>query len=70
MATTKAKAKTATDLAQSPTLRFLSRGKVRDLYEISDIAEDGSRTEYLLFVATDRISAFDVILNNVRRYSC
>lgn len=35
-------------------LKFLKRGKVRDLYEIGD---------YLLIVSTDRISAFDVIMN-------
>jgi phosphoribosylaminoimidazole-succinocarboxamide synthase len=34
-------------------LKPLARGKVRDIYEIDD---------YLLIVATDRISAFDVIL--------
>lgn len=39
-------------------LKLLSRGKVRDVYETSD-------PEALLFVATDRISAYDVILNNV-----
>jgi phosphoribosylaminoimidazole-succinocarboxamide synthase len=37
-----------------PELTLHSRGKVRDLYEA-----DGA----LLFVATDRISAFDVIMN-------
>ncbi|HLZ19761.1 MAG TPA: phosphoribosylaminoimidazolesuccinocarboxamide synthase [Smithellaceae bacterium] len=36
-------------------LKFLSRGKVRDLYAVQD---------YLLIVATDRISAFDVIMPN------
>jgi phosphoribosylaminoimidazole-succinocarboxamide synthase len=36
-----------------PALNLLARGKVRDIYE------DGGR---LLFVATDRISAFDYIL--------
>ena len=36
-----------------PGLKLLARGKVRDIYE------DGDR---LLFVATDRISAFDYIL--------
>ena len=34
-------------------LRLLNRGKVRDLYEVGD---------YLLIVATDRISAFDVVM--------
>jgi phosphoribosylaminoimidazole-succinocarboxamide synthase len=46
---------TASDL---PTLTFLSKGKVRDIYATSD-------PDALLFVATDRISAYDVILKNV-----
>jgi phosphoribosylaminoimidazole-succinocarboxamide synthase len=36
-----------------PSLKLLARGKVRDIYDLGD---------RLLFVATDRISAFDVIL--------
>jgi phosphoribosylaminoimidazole-succinocarboxamide synthase len=36
-------------------LEFINRGKVRDLYEVDD---------FLLIVATDRISAFDVIMPN------
>ncbi len=36
-------------------VKFLKRGKVRDIYEIDD---------YLLIVATDRVSAFDVVLPN------
>ncbi|KAJ3559686.1 hypothetical protein NP233_g11202 [Leucocoprinus birnbaumii] len=40
-----------------PDLKLLSQGKVRDIYATSDPAS-------LLFVATDRISAYDVILNN------
>ena len=36
--------------------RHLASGKVRELYRIDD--------EHLLFVATDRISAFDYILDN------
>ncbi len=36
-----------------PELRLLSRGKVRDIYDLG---------EFLLLVATDRISAFDVIM--------
>jgi phosphoribosylaminoimidazole-succinocarboxamide synthase len=36
-------------------LKFINRGKVRDLYEVDDS---------LLIVATDRISAFDVIMPN------
>ena len=38
------------------SLKLLARGKVRDLYKIDD--------ETLLFVATDRISAYDVIMGN------
>src|SRR5579862_8975110 len=38
---------------QFPGLKLLSRGKVRDLYEVGDD---------LLLVATDRLSAFDVVL--------
>lgn len=37
-----------------PHLKLLGRGKVRDMYEIDD--------HHLLIVATDRMSAFDVIL--------
>lgn len=36
-------------------VKLLRRGKVRDVYEIDD---------YLLIVATDRVSAFDVVLPN------
>ncbi len=35
--------------------RLLNRGKVRDIYEVDD--------GHLLLVATDRISAFDVVMN-------
>lgn len=38
-----------------PQLKLCNRGKVRDIYEIND---------YLLIIATDRISAFDVVLPN------
>jgi phosphoribosylaminoimidazole-succinocarboxamide synthase len=38
-----------------PDLTLLKRGKVRDIYDLGG---------YLLLVATDRISAFDVILPN------
>ncbi len=41
-----------------PGLTLLSKGKVRDIYSTSS-------ADHLLFVATDRISAYDVILNNV-----
>lgn len=37
-----------------PSLQLLSRGKVRDLYAVDD--------QRLLIVATDRLSAFDVVL--------
>jgi len=40
-------------------LTLLSRGKVRDVYSTSDPST-------LLFIATDRISAYDIVLNNVR----
>jgi phosphoribosylaminoimidazole-succinocarboxamide synthase len=38
-----------------PTLQLYARGKVRDLYAVA---------EWLLFVATDRISAFDHVLGS------
>lgn len=38
-----------------PGLRLLRRGKVRDVYEVG---------EHLLIIATDRVSAFDVVLPN------
>ena len=37
-----------------PNLQLFARGKVRDIYKVED---------YLLLVSTDRISAFDVIMN-------
>lgn len=40
-----------------PDLQLLSRGKVRDVYATSS-------PHHLLFVATDRISVYDVILNS------
>ncbi|KAF9779279.1 phosphoribosylaminoimidazole-succinocarboxamide synthase [Thelephora terrestris] len=40
-----------------PGLKLVSKGKVRDIYETSD-------PNRLLFVATDRISAYDVIMKN------
>jgi phosphoribosylaminoimidazole-succinocarboxamide synthase len=36
-------------------VKFLRRGKVRDVYEVGD---------HLLIVATDRVSAFDIVLPN------
>ncbi len=41
-----------------PQLKLLSKGKVRDIYATSS-------ADSLLFVASDRISAYDVILKNV-----
>ena len=40
------------------SLPLLASGKVRELYEVND--------KTLLFVASDRISAYDVIMDNVR----
>jgi phosphoribosylaminoimidazole-succinocarboxamide synthase len=37
-----------------PNLQLFARGKVRDIYKVGD---------HLLLVSTDRISAFDVIMN-------
>ena len=39
-----------------PNLKLAARGKVRDIYEID--------SGHLLFVATDRLSAFDVVMRN------
>ena len=39
-----------------PHLKLLGRGKVRDIYEADD--------QHLLIVATDRLSAYDVIMQN------
>jgi len=38
-----------------PDLKLLKRGKVRDIYDLGD---------YLLIVSTDRISAFDVVMDD------
>ena len=46
---------TATVLeTKMPTLNMVNRGKVRDIYDLG---------EHLLLVTTDRLSAFDVIMN-------
>jgi len=37
-----------------PNLKLYAKGKVRDIYEVGD---------FLLLVSTDRISAFDIIMN-------
>ena len=42
--------------SQCPELSLVARGKVRDVYQVND--------EQFLFVATDRISAFDVVMSN------
>lgn len=51
-----------TDQLTSLPYRRISRGKVRDLYEINN--------ERLLIVSSDRISAFDVNMRNVRLNLC
>lgn len=38
---------------QLPNLQFVKRGKVREIFEVG---------EYFLFVASDRLSAFDVVM--------
>lgn len=40
-----------------PAYPLVARGKVRDIYQLSE--------DRLLFVATDRISAYDVVMKNV-----
>lgn len=45
---------------EMPKLKLLSKGKVRDIYALPDEKD----ADKLLFVATDRMSAFDVIMNN------
>ena len=40
---------------EMPEIKFIRRGKVRDIYELADS---------LLMIASDRISAFDVVLPN------
>jgi len=47
--------------SELPALQLLSRGKVRDVYVVDENS--------LLFVATDRLSAFDVVMKNVRAMS-
>lgn len=45
-------------------LKLLAKGKVRDVYD-AGIPEGQEHAGAILFVATDRISAFDVVLENV-----
>jgi phosphoribosylaminoimidazole-succinocarboxamide synthase len=47
---------TALVTSNCPKLKLLARGKVRDVYDVCN--------EHLLFVASDRISAFDVVMAN------
>ena len=57
-----------------PDLRLITRGKVTrrlcaavaDCAPVRDIYEVPGRDDALLFVATDRVSAFDVLMTNVR----
>ena len=41
-------------MSEFPDLKLIAQGKVRNIYELT--------TTKLLFVATDRVSAFDAIL--------
>jgi len=41
-------------------LKLVARGKVRDIYEVDD--------DHLLLITTDRVSAFDVVMNEAVRY--
>lgn len=52
-------------IATSLPLTLVAKGKVRDVYDAG--ITDGPHKGALLFVATDRISAFDIILENVSR---
>jgi phosphoribosylaminoimidazole-succinocarboxamide synthase len=47
---------------KSVGLKKIASGKVREIFEVDE--------QTLLFVATDRISAYDVILTNVSTLSC
>lgn len=51
--------KAITNIDIQGKLPKVASGKVRDLYAIDD--------DTLLFVASDRISAYDVIMENVSR---
>lgn len=42
--------------------QHVAHGKVREIYSTSD-------PNTLLFVASDRVSAFDVIMKNVRKFA-
>lgn len=47
---------TNTALQSNPNVKLIASGKVREIYELT------REPHHLLFVTTDRISAFDVIL--------
>lgn len=47
--------KKCVQITDFPNLAFIKRGKVRDIYSVRD---------FFLIVSTDRISAFDVVMNN------
>ncbi|MET1162658.1 MAG: phosphoribosylaminoimidazolesuccinocarboxamide synthase, partial [Pseudoxanthomonas sp.] len=61
-----------TTLLQSdlPGLTLRHRGKVRDVFDLPrerlpvGAVADGTNGDYLLMVATDRLSAFDVVLRD------
>jgi hypothetical protein len=55
---------TALENTNMPKLKLVAKGKVRDIYALPDEAD----SDKLLFVATDRISAFDIIMDNVRNH--
>ena len=44
-----------------PKLKLVAKGKIRDIYALPDEKD----SDKLLFVASDRISAFDYIMANV-----
>ena len=51
--------------AELPTLPLRHRGKVRDVFDVPDAmlpADERGNGDHLLIVATDRLSAFDVVL--------
>lgn len=57
--------------AQGRSIAWRASGKVRDIYDVChDLQTDQAGHGQLLFVATDRLSAFDVILENVRGVAC
>jgi phosphoribosylaminoimidazole-succinocarboxamide synthase len=53
--------------ATSLPLLLVAKGKVRDIYDAG--ITEGPNKGALLFVATDRISAFDIVLENVSQWA-